>query len=429
MKKESKQKKIPKQITQKDFNLLIQLIFELETENIAQEFLVPIDMTQSKSIVVQYKREISKPVDFLTIKKRLKANSYNSIKDVYNDVMLIWENCVRYNEDNSNIYNNAMTLKEKSKELFGIYFPEFLGKKRGRAIEDDMEDSVESSDKITLLEKCLMKNKIEELDKDAISKVITFIDKEFKECLIAGDWEFLKINIDKMKKPFYQRLMAFIEDLQQKKEKLSNKEMEDPDLNERGNITNNSTSSNNHKNQSTGKKPKSKKDTKENTLGKEPKASTKTKSKKAKETPAEQNKITSHFSKEVKETKSNGTKEDGVNSSDLENQDRQEKPKTPSSISKPIAMTQNNEETEFNMEMHLDESNDGKQNSSSAVKSSKSNEEPKDNEHTPIEQGTEKQDVQIPLAIPKCPELPRLNEKPIGKDRRSSSRQNTENQE
>uniref|UniRef100_A0A3Q3X887 Bromo domain-containing protein n=1 Tax=Mola mola TaxID=94237 RepID=A0A3Q3X887_MOLML len=50
-----------------------------------------------------YRKVIKKPVDFSTIREKLITNQYSNWETFIVDVNLIFENCERFNEDDSEI--------------------------------------------------------------------------------------------------------------------------------------------------------------------------------------------------------------------------------------------------------------------------------------------------------------------------------------
>ena len=65
-------------------------------------------------------------MDMRTIDQNIKSNRYKSVDSFMTDVRLMFNNCRTYNEEGSDIYNDANTLEtvltNKYKEL-GLYVP------------------------------------------------------------------------------------------------------------------------------------------------------------------------------------------------------------------------------------------------------------------------------------------------------------------
>ena len=54
-------------------------------------------------------------MDLKTVKNKLKLGKYKTFKDMFADVALIWDNCLSYNTEGSQIYNMAETMKTVTK--------------------------------------------------------------------------------------------------------------------------------------------------------------------------------------------------------------------------------------------------------------------------------------------------------------------------
>ncbi len=67
-----------------------------------------------------YPEIITNPMDLSTLKKNLKKGHYKKISEFIEDLFLIWENCKTYNLEESDIYNNAVSLEEISVKLIKV---------------------------------------------------------------------------------------------------------------------------------------------------------------------------------------------------------------------------------------------------------------------------------------------------------------------
>lgn len=67
---------------------------------------------------------IQHPIDMITIRHNIEADKYGTLDDVVGDFRLMFGNCRKYNEENSQIYEDAnileRALNEKLKEFSGI---------------------------------------------------------------------------------------------------------------------------------------------------------------------------------------------------------------------------------------------------------------------------------------------------------------------
>ncbi|XP_070831693.1 bromodomain adjacent to zinc finger domain protein 2B isoform X2 [Chaetodon trifascialis] len=76
-----------------------ELLAELEAHQDAWPFLTPVD----HKAVPGYRKIIKKPMDFSTIREKLTNNQYSNLEAFILDVNLVFENCERFNEDDSEI--------------------------------------------------------------------------------------------------------------------------------------------------------------------------------------------------------------------------------------------------------------------------------------------------------------------------------------
>ncbi|KAM9448079.1 bromodomain adjacent to zinc finger domain protein 2B-like isoform 2-T2 [Salvelinus alpinus] len=84
---------------EKDLTLCRLLLVELEGHQDAWPFLNPVN---PKS-VPGYKKVIRKPMDFYTIREKLVNSQYLNLETFIIDVNLVFDNCEKFNEDNSDI--------------------------------------------------------------------------------------------------------------------------------------------------------------------------------------------------------------------------------------------------------------------------------------------------------------------------------------
>ena len=57
-------------------------------------------------------------MDLGTIKTKLKKREYQTPLDMHKDVTLVWTNCMTYNQDGSDFYKLALSLKKKWDDKF-----------------------------------------------------------------------------------------------------------------------------------------------------------------------------------------------------------------------------------------------------------------------------------------------------------------------
>ena len=70
-----------------------------------------------------YLEIIKKPIDLSLIEKNLLDPSfYINTEEIYHDFQLIWDNCKKYNKEDSAIYLYADNLEKETDKLFKKYF-------------------------------------------------------------------------------------------------------------------------------------------------------------------------------------------------------------------------------------------------------------------------------------------------------------------
>ncbi|CAH1403720.1 unnamed protein product [Nezara viridula] len=75
----------------------------------------------SKKLYPEYYKVIEKPIDMLTIEAYIRAEKYQSEEEILSDFKLMFQNCRKFNEEGSMIYEDAIKLekilRDKVKEL------------------------------------------------------------------------------------------------------------------------------------------------------------------------------------------------------------------------------------------------------------------------------------------------------------------------
>ncbi|KAK6363045.1 hypothetical protein TWF730_000492 [Orbilia blumenaviensis] len=66
----------------------------------------------------EYHRVIENPIAIDTLKKKVKRRVYKTVDEFMDDVYLMFDNALQYNEDDSQIYLDATFLKDEAKKLF-----------------------------------------------------------------------------------------------------------------------------------------------------------------------------------------------------------------------------------------------------------------------------------------------------------------------
>lgn len=93
------------------------IVGELRKKNDADAFLEPVDW---KALgIPDYPNVIKRPMDLGTVASQLEGGHYTSVRQVANDVDLVWNNAMTYNMDGSWIHQAASKLKTLADSKFG----------------------------------------------------------------------------------------------------------------------------------------------------------------------------------------------------------------------------------------------------------------------------------------------------------------------
>ena len=93
-----------------------------------QSFIEPFLRLPSRRELPEYYELISQPMDILTIEQKMKKGEYKSLETFYDDLFLMCDNACAFNEDGSDLYRDALLIKdlvkkERSKWLVSISYP------------------------------------------------------------------------------------------------------------------------------------------------------------------------------------------------------------------------------------------------------------------------------------------------------------------
>ncbi|KAF6251400.1 Bromodomain-containing protein [Scenedesmus sp. NREL 46B-D3] len=75
----------------------------------ADPFRLPVDWVAMG--IPDYPDVIKHPMDFKTVREKVRAGAYASMDEWHSDMQLIWDNCRKYNGDNHDITRSAEKMK------------------------------------------------------------------------------------------------------------------------------------------------------------------------------------------------------------------------------------------------------------------------------------------------------------------------------
>lgn len=91
-----------------NYNQLLHLLNDMQNHNSAWPFLVPVNRDE----VPDYYNVIKEPMDLTTMESKLEADQYTTPEDLIKDAELIFNNCRKYNSENTP-YSKSATKLEK----------------------------------------------------------------------------------------------------------------------------------------------------------------------------------------------------------------------------------------------------------------------------------------------------------------------------
>uniref|UniRef100_A0A3B3B7E8 Bromo domain-containing protein n=1 Tax=Oryzias melastigma TaxID=30732 RepID=A0A3B3B7E8_ORYME len=92
------------------------LLAELEAHKDAWPFLTPVN----HKVILGYRKVIKRPMDFSTIRRKLNNNLYFSLETFMGDVNLVFDNCEKFNEDDSEIGRAGHNMRKFFDELLQL---------------------------------------------------------------------------------------------------------------------------------------------------------------------------------------------------------------------------------------------------------------------------------------------------------------------
>lgn len=91
-----------------NYNQLLHLLNDLQNHNSAWPFLVPVNRDE----VADYYEVIKEPMDLSTMENKLEADQYPTPEDFIRDANLIYDNCRKYNNENTPYAKSANKLEK-----------------------------------------------------------------------------------------------------------------------------------------------------------------------------------------------------------------------------------------------------------------------------------------------------------------------------
>lgn len=91
------------------------ILAQLKKNQSAYIFLEPVDW---KALGLNdYLKIVKVPMDLGTVSQKLNSDQYASMDAFFDDVLLIWSNCMLYNADGSEVFKMALSMKTETEKL------------------------------------------------------------------------------------------------------------------------------------------------------------------------------------------------------------------------------------------------------------------------------------------------------------------------
>lgn len=103
----------------------------------AWPFMQPVDVEGLG--LRDYYEVIDRPMDFSTIKNQMEAKDgteYKHVRDICSDVRLVFQNAMKYNDDNSDVHSMAKNLLDKFEEKWRQFLPRVTEEEKRREEEE-----------------------------------------------------------------------------------------------------------------------------------------------------------------------------------------------------------------------------------------------------------------------------------------------------
>lgn len=152
---------------------------------------------------------IKTPMDLGTIKKKMVAQAYPTIFACHDDVRLVWNNCMTYNQDGSDFYLLAQTLSKKWNERFQKLVSDF-GLGQEKTLSQQSTSSSSNTMMMSLEEKRAFAKLLYKLTKEELGTILVNLDHKCPSAIIKNVTEDeVELNVDQITPPIFTELMKY----------------------------------------------------------------------------------------------------------------------------------------------------------------------------------------------------------------------------
>eukprot|EP01066_Platyproteum_vivax_P009047 Platyproteum_vivax@DN3947_c0_g1_i1.p1 len=161
-------------------NKLLEILAVIKKGDLGGFFLEPVDPIQLQ--IPDYHKIITHPMDLGTIETKLRTsdkNSYSSVKEFYDDVILVFTNAEKYNHKNSEVYKDSKKLRKVFNDKYKTFdswhashTPAVKSRKRGASqMEEDHEEPTTPTT-VPYVDRCRLSKRIVALDPPNLGKIV-----------------------------------------------------------------------------------------------------------------------------------------------------------------------------------------------------------------------------------------------------------------
>jgi Bromodomain/Bromodomain extra-terminal - transcription regulation len=170
--------------------------------------------------LLDYPKLIKNPMDLGTIKDKLKKKGYKTLRQVSDDVNLVWTNCMTYNQDGSDFYKLADSLHRKWDDKFSKLLQEASGggEKPAAASSSSAAAAAASSSAgvpggaAALKEKRDFAKQLFGLSKEDLGKVLVEVEARCPAAIVRNETEDeIELNVDRISAPVLAELSKFVD--------------------------------------------------------------------------------------------------------------------------------------------------------------------------------------------------------------------------
>ena len=183
----------------------------LQSRDDAQPFLEPVDWELYG--LHDYPEVVTHPMDLGTIQSKLEEGRYKDPSAFAADVRLVWDNCLKYNMPNSDLYMTAQKLSSLFDKKFSAKFKPSSSTTSSSSPSSSSKSSTKPSSsaapeasRADRLKLCQLVN---QLSPEQLGVVVEMVQRECPEALNEEEEEEIEIEVNNIDGATMSGLIAF----------------------------------------------------------------------------------------------------------------------------------------------------------------------------------------------------------------------------